>query len=56
MHESIFTSQSQKKQIPLRAIIEIVGGELCVYPLPDNDSDEKLILDELLSIRDGFSR
>jgi len=32
---------------PLRALIEITGGELRVYPVADNDGDERRILDAL---------
>jgi hypothetical protein len=32
---------------PLRAMIEIDGGELKIFPIADNDRDELLILDAL---------
>jgi len=44
------------RAIPLRAIVEIHGGELVVYPIADNDRDEKEILDALRFIREDFER
>jgi hypothetical protein len=32
---------------PLRAIVEVIDGELKIYPLGDSDVDEKRILDAL---------
>jgi hypothetical protein len=29
----------------LRAVVEIIGGELAIYPICDNDGDERHILD-----------
>jgi hypothetical protein len=41
----------------LRAIIEIVGGELRIYPITDNAIDEKTILDALRFVtEDGAGR
>lgn len=38
---------SPKRQASLRALIEIIDGELKVYPIADCDRDEKIILDGL---------
>jgi hypothetical protein len=38
----------------LRAVVEIVDGELKIFPVTDNDADEKRILDALRFIREGF--
>ena len=38
--------ENQIKQ-PLRAIVEIRGAELTVFPVADGDIDEKIILDAL---------
>jgi hypothetical protein len=38
--------------MPLRAIVEIIGGELKVYPIADSDADEKIILDALRFVRE----
>jgi hypothetical protein len=35
---------AEKQPPPLRAIAEIRGGELCIYPLCDNDLDEQQVL------------
>jgi hypothetical protein len=42
--------------IPLRAIIEIVGGELKIYPLAGSDAEEHQILDALRFIREDLGR
>jgi len=42
--------------IPLRALIEIDGGELRIYPIADNDTDENRILDALRFVREDFER
>ena len=34
-------------QIPLRAIVEIYGGELVIFPLADSDIERETILDAL---------
>jgi hypothetical protein len=45
--------KSQPAQtMPLRAIVEILGGELKVYPIADSDADEKIILDVLRFVRE----
>jgi hypothetical protein len=41
---------------PMRAVIEIVGGELAIYPISDCDTDEKIILDALRFVADGDGR
>ena len=38
--------------MPLRAIIEIIGGELKIYPISASDTDEKTILDALRFVRE----
>lgn len=40
--------------VPLRAIIEIIGGELTVYPVGNSDADEKVILDALRFLTRSF--
>lgn len=35
----------------LRAMIEIIAGELKIYPVAESDADEKLILDALRFLR-----
>ena len=48
-------SQFEKNQTPrLRALIEIRGGELHVYPLCDSDGEEKQIIDALRFLREDF--
>ena len=39
-------------KMPLRAIVEIQGGELKIFPIADNDADEKIILDALRFVRE----
>jgi hypothetical protein len=39
----------------LRAIVEIVGGELRIFPIADSDADEKTFLDALRFVREDFS-
>ncbi len=34
-------------EYPLRAMVEIVGGELRIFPVADSDADERRILDAL---------
>jgi hypothetical protein len=38
--------------MPLRAIIEIIGGEIKIYPVGNSDADEKTILDALCFVRE----
>ncbi len=52
MHDQY--SQPEKKSTRLRALVEIMGGELRVYPISDSDADEKQILDALRFIREDF--
>jgi len=48
---------NQQSQKPLRAIIEIRGAELVVYPIADSDAEERTILDALRFVReDGAVR
>jgi hypothetical protein len=45
---TILKSKSQTAgTMPLRAIIEIIDGELKIYPIGNSDRDEKTILDAL---------
>ena len=38
----------------LRAIVEVIGAELAIYPIADTDVDERAILDALrVVIEDG---
>lgn len=53
--ETIIPTQIERKR-RLRAVVEIDGGELCVYPIADNDVDEKIILDGLRFIRKDSER
>jgi hypothetical protein len=39
----------------LRAMIEIIDGELKVYPIADTDEDERLIFDALRFAREEFA-
>lgn len=42
--------------MPLRAIVEIIGGELTVYPIAESDLDEQRILDALRFVREDLGR
>jgi len=47
--------KSQPAQtMPLRAIVEILGGELKIYPIANSDADEKTILDALRFVREDL--
>ena len=54
------TSLKSKSQplpvMPLRAIVEIIGGELTVYPIAESDLDEQRILDALRFVREDLGR
>lgn len=50
------TSKSHGNQTRLRAMIEIIDGEIKVYPIANSDSDEKLILDRIRVIREDDRR
>jgi hypothetical protein len=39
--------REQPNRKPLRAIVEIVGGELSIIPIADCDTDERDVLDAL---------
>jgi len=42
---------------PLRAIVEIRGGALLIFPEANNDIEEKIILDALrFVVADGLAR
>jgi hypothetical protein len=50
---TILKSKSQTlRPMPLRAIVEIIDGELKIYPISDSDADEKTILDALRFVRE----
>ena len=53
--ENIATEKTES-QPRLRAMVEIIGTELKVYPICDNDADEKRILDALRFAREDFDR
>jgi len=41
----------------MRCIVEIIGGEIAIYPIADTDANEKTILDALrFVIADGVGR
>jgi hypothetical protein len=42
--------------IPLRAIVEIIGGELKIYPLAESDAEEHQILNAFRFIREDLGR
>jgi hypothetical protein len=42
--------------MPLRAIVEISGGELKVYPIAESDLDEQRIIDALRFVREDLGR
>ena len=44
------------RQQRLRAIVEIIDGELCVYPIAETDADERHILDALRFAAEDFKR
>jgi hypothetical protein len=48
--------RSQAPAKPLRAIVEIIDGELKVYPIADSDKEEREILDALRFLREDFER
>lgn len=49
-------SNGQPSQQRLRAVVEIIRGELKIYPIADSDADEKRILDALRLVREDFRR
>lgn len=52
--ESINTLAPPKRQAPLRALIEIDGGELKIYPIANSEADELAIVDALRFVREDF--
>ena len=42
--------------MPLRAIVELIGGELKVYPIAKSDLDEQRIIDALRFVREDLGR
>jgi len=53
--QNIIPPQIESKR-RLRAVVEIDGGELRVYPIADSDADEQRILDALRFVRDEAGR
>ena len=50
-------SKSQTlRPLPLRAIIEIVGGELKIIPIAQSDIEEKMIFDALRFMIEDYDR
>jgi hypothetical protein len=46
-----------KNFVKLRsALVEIVGGELKIYPIASNDAEERIILDALRFLRGDFAQ
>ena len=45
-----------RRSMPLRAIVEIIGGELKVYPIAESDLDEQRIIDALRFVREDLGR
>jgi hypothetical protein len=48
--------QQLRRSMPLRAIVEIQGGELKVYPIAESDLDEQRIIDALRFVREDLGR
>ena len=44
---NLTSKKVNQPQKPLRAILEICGGELVVYPVANSDTEERTILDAL---------
>ena len=45
-----------RRSMPLRALVEIIGGELKVYPIAESDLDEQRIIDALRFVREDLGR
>jgi hypothetical protein len=54
MNDGIENNLLSRQRLPLRAVIEIVNGELCFYPIANTDDDERRILDALRFVREDF--
>ena len=52
--QNINTPKQLPASMPLRAIVEIIGGELKVYPIAESDLDEQRILDALRFMREDW--
>jgi hypothetical protein len=52
--EKSFTPKRDVAQPPLRAIVEIVGGQLKIFPIANTDGEEQQILDALRFVREDF--
>jgi len=44
-----------KSQIPLRALVEIRGGELCIFPIAQTDAEADRVLDALRFLSEGWA-
>jgi hypothetical protein len=51
----IIRTREKCQERPIRAMVEIVEGELKFYPIADSDEDERRILDALRFFREDFS-
>jgi hypothetical protein len=38
----------------LRAVVEVISGELKIYPIANSDTEEAEIMDALRFLREGF--
>jgi hypothetical protein len=47
MHNISADKSKGQSTEPLRAIIEVIGGELSITPIADSDAEEREILDAL---------
>jgi len=45
--------EARKSQTPLRAIIEVIDGELVIFPIAESDVERAAILDALTFIPKG---
>lgn len=50
------TVHPEPSQPRLRAMIEIIDGELRIFPIADSDDDEKRILEALRFVREDFGK
>ncbi len=54
--QSTPSPESSQGQPRLRAVVELINGELKIYPIAENDADEKRILDALRFVREDFGK
>jgi len=52
----LLTDALVRSQRPLRAVVEIVDGELRIFPVAGTDADERRILDALKFVRQDFEK